>query len=395
MIESLSHIQDIFSVEPLFLDIFRDINEQHARILAMMFKIGGYTTLNILTKLVGIAQPTVSVRVQELVDKGFLRKNPELMPIVLVLLISTEDIKHALDERMRVQRNVIEFLEKVSVLKNKQIIEESLIRAFNVIFPHSPKLAKLLAYVYLEEKITREELYNLVRKLENKNEKDKGFSDRVFDSIIDAHKDWFQINRQKKQFYIKSVIPLDVFAKTRLDFIELKTAYYASRLLTQLESSMTVEYESIIPHQILQYPSEINLKLKSCLRHYRNIKIIDNGICMGKEDGESLLNLILKNKRVFRPSKSENKKNQFRINLLKSQQIDIPEVPTNVTIKQKIIIGDIPPDFLLRDFLIFDKNGCLVYPKNPQQQPYYNISPLYVSTVLNFFKQKWSEKDVI
>ncbi len=395
MIESPSPIQDIFSIEPLFLDIFRDINEQHARILAMMFKIGGYTTLNILTQLVDIAQPTVSVRVQELVDKGFLRKNPELMPIILVLSISMEDIKHALDERMRVQRNAIEFLEQASVLSNKQIIEALLIRAFDVIFPHSLKLAKLLAFVYLEEKITRDELYNLVRKLENKSKKDKGFSDRVFDSIIDAHKDWFQIIRQKNQFYIKSVIPLDVFAKTRLEFTEIKTAYYTSRLLTQLESSMTVEYESIIPHQILEYPSEIKLRLKSCLRHYRNIKIIDNGICKGKEDGESLLNLILNHKRVFRSSKSEKQNSQFRINVLTSQQINIPEVPTNVTVKQKILKGDISPDFHLRDFLIFDKNGCLVYPKNPHQQPYYNISPQYVSTILNFFMQKWDEKDVI
>ena len=76
------------------IDILEDnITEQHARILALLFNLGGYTTLNVLTNLIGIAQPTVSIRVDELVKMGYIRKNTELMPIALVLLLHLDDFR--------------------------------------------------------------------------------------------------------------------------------------------------------------------------------------------------------------------------------------------------------------------------------------------------------------
>ena len=173
MPELPSHIEEIIPIEAFLLDIYQDLNEQHARVLAMLYRLGGYTTLNLITKLLGIAQSTVSVRVQELVDQGYLRKNPELMPNVLVVLTSLDDLKQALNALISTQQNAINFLKKTSLLSNKQLVEEALFHAFDVIFPQSPKLAKLISGVYMKEIISRNELYNLVRKLEKKEETEK------------------------------------------------------------------------------------------------------------------------------------------------------------------------------------------------------------------------------
>ncbi|UCE14747.1 MAG: hypothetical protein JSV04_06095, partial [Candidatus Heimdallarchaeota archaeon] len=102
MVGLSSNIKDIIRFEPLLVDLLEPkINEQHARILAMMFQLGGYTTLNVLTKKLLMAQPTVSNRVAELVEMGgFLRKNSELMPIALVLLLSVDDLELLLRNRI-------------------------------------------------------------------------------------------------------------------------------------------------------------------------------------------------------------------------------------------------------------------------------------------------------
>ena len=247
MPELPSHIQEILPIESFLLEIFQDLNEQHARILAMIFRLGGYTTLNLLTKLLGIAQSTVSLRVRELVDQGYLRKNPELMPNVLVLIISIDDLMQSLNTLFTTQQNALKFLEKTSKLSNKQLVEKSFIHAFDVLFPRSPKLAKLIMWVYMKEIISRHELYNLVREIEQKKKQDKGFSNRVFDSIIDAHNEWFQIVHQKAESYIKPVLPLNLYSKIRKNVLKNKFEYYTN-LLGQIESFMTVEYESVIPY---------------------------------------------------------------------------------------------------------------------------------------------------
>jgi DNA-binding MarR family transcriptional regulator len=391
MPELSSHVQEILPIESFLSNILPDLNEQHARVLAMIFRLGGYTTLNLLTKLLGIAQSTVSVRVQELVDQGYLRKNPELMPITLVMLATIEDLKQALGTLSSTQRNAAKFLEKSSKLQNKQLVEKFFTHAFDVLFPQSPKLAKLITWTYMKEIISRKELYDRVRMLEQKEEKEKGFSDRVFDSIIEAHNEWFQTIRQKKETYIKPVYPLDLYSKIRMDILREKHSYY-SDLLHQIEQFMNVEYESIIPHQSIAYPSEVKLKIKSCMRHYNDLKIIDNGIYPTRGDlsknGETLLMLILKNDRLL-------KLNDYKIEILTQKIIDLPEIPSNVRIDQKLLKGDVLQDYRLRDFLLFEKNGCLVVPQNLKQSSYYNISPIYISTILEFFVSKWRKSDVI
>ena len=390
MPELPSHIQEIIPIEALLLDIYQDLNEQQARVLAMIFRLGGYTTLNLLTKLLGIAQSTVSVRVQELVDQGYLRKNPELMPNVLVLMTSIDELKQALERLHSNQENAIRFLEKTSILSNKQLVKEKFLHAFDTLIPHSPKLAQLITWVYMKEIISRDELYDLVREKEGKEETEKGFSNRVFDSIIDANDEWFQVIRQKKETFIRPKYPLELYSKIRMDILSNKQAYY-DELVEEIESFMTVEYESIIPYQTMVYPSEIKVKLKSCMRHYQYLRIIDNGIYQTRDDlsknGENLLQLILKNERLL-------KLNDYKIDILTKNLIDLPKTPENIIIEQKLMKGSIIQDYQSRDFLLFENNGCLVVPQDPKYPSYYNISPLYVSTVSEFFNAKWKEKNV-
>ncbi|MHA2295654.1 MAG: hypothetical protein ACXAEU_24765 [Candidatus Hodarchaeales archaeon] len=55
----------------------------------MMFKLGGFTTLNVLTEKLSIAQPTVSNRVSELEEMSYIRKNPSLSFCIQISVMIT------------------------------------------------------------------------------------------------------------------------------------------------------------------------------------------------------------------------------------------------------------------------------------------------------------------
>jgi len=140
MNDILVDMKEILRFKPLFMDILGEkkykVNEQHAIILAMMFKLRGYTNLDILTNLLSIAQPTVSIRVNELVKWGLVRKNMELLPKVLVLLLSIEDLRILEQNKLEKQKNAAHFIQRISKIHSKKNVAETFIKAIQVLFPN-------------------------------------------------------------------------------------------------------------------------------------------------------------------------------------------------------------------------------------------------------------------
>ena len=239
MVSVSSSLKDTAVYEPFFIDILsNEISEQHARILVLMFKLGGYTTLKVLTDHLAIAQPTVSVRVEELVKEGLIRKNTELMPMVLVLNLTIEELAVELENRISSQRNAVTFLLKASEIENKSKISNTFFQAIQALFPNQQKLPATIAHVYLNKILTRDELY----KKSDPKSKISEYLYRDFDSFISNHSEIFRIlhgKQRKIEMYIQARLPLDLFAKNRLTYLESLNIHYNS-LLKLLQSFLSI-----------------------------------------------------------------------------------------------------------------------------------------------------------
>ncbi|UCG90232.1 MAG: hypothetical protein JSU57_00460 [Candidatus Heimdallarchaeota archaeon] len=391
MVGSTTVTKETVTFEPLLIDILEEnINEQHSRILALMFRLGGYTTLNVLTNLIGIAQPTVSIRVDELVKKGYLRKNTELMPMALVLLLSQDDLEVQLSKRLEAQRNAAKFLQQVSEIKNMQLVEDTFMRAMQILYDNEETLARMVAYIYLHQSIARNKLYKLIDPKENKfgSEEDQERERRKKDAVIASRPEIFHIvykKHQKKEMFIQPRLPLNLFVKHRLVYLESLYTYYKD-LLLKLDSFMSDEYESIIPHQLLNYPSELKMRIETCLKHYSTIRVIDNAIYRQKDGTNGVVALIAERKNF-----SQNHK----VMILSNKSIRLPKTANTSQFETRPLKGDIGRDYMNRDFIVFGNHGCLVLPSQPSSIPYYNIAPRFTSTILDIFEANWRNSNAI
>lgn len=387
MVNLMSPSKDTAVYEPFFIDILNnEISEQHAPILALMFRLGGYTTLNVLTDLLAIAQPTVSVRVEELVKKDLIRKNTELMPMVLVLNLTIEELAKKLQKRISSQRNAVSFLLKASELENKSKIKNTFFQAIQVLFSNQRTLPKIIAYVYLNQVLTRNELY---KQLENKGEISK-YSYRDYDSLILDYRDFFHIlygKQRKNEMYIQARLPLDLFAKNRLTYLESLNTHYVN-LLNLLESFLSEEYTAMTPHQLLKYPSDVKKRIDTCLKNYSTIRIIDNAIYQGKM-GSSIFELLTQSPHLGTTNKKGVPTQEHKLFILSHEKPSIPEKYESLHIEFQPFEDVTHRDYTVRDFIIFDHHGCLVIPSIPNTLPYYNITPQFTKTSLNVFESNW------
>ena len=372
-------MKEITRFEPLFIDLLPDdITEQHARILVMMFRLGGFTTLNLLTEFLPFfSQPTVSIRVAELVNKGYLRKNPELMPMALVLMLDIKSLESQLKCRIEAQQNAIRFLLKTMKIKTKSTMKDLFIQALQALYLKEEPLPKLIAYLYLYQILPRDDLYRLV----GYNGEDPEKKSLVYDDIITSHPEIFHTiykkQKQKKEMLIQPRLPLESFAKNRITYLKSLYSYYL-KLLSELGNFLAGEYEAIIPHQLLNFPSEIKFKIEVCLKHYKMIRIIDNSIYVDKEGTEGVLKLVT-DRQNFTPD--------HKVSLFANTDIQIPENVNQAQIKLFPLNPDIPRDFKSRDFILFEEHGCLVFPSQQNAIPYYNIAPRFTSNVLEIFQE--------
>jgi hypothetical protein len=383
----VSPLKDTAIFEPFFMDIINnEINEQHARILALMFRLGGYTTLNVLTDHLAIAQPTVSVRVEELVQMNLIRKNTELMPMVLVLLLNIEKLATLLEKRIESQRDAVRFLQKASELDNISRVKDTFFQAITTLYPKQPILTKMIVFIYIHQILSRDALY---RKLEP-NGKVTKYSTKDYDTIITSHDDIFHVlygKQRKAEMYIQSRLPLNLLASNRLVYLESLTSYYKT-LLSELQSFISEEYNVITPHQLLKYPSDIKKKIDTCLKNYSTIRVIDNSICQ-KKMGFSILEYLVKSKTLGTTKKKGIQEKEHKLFILSNKKPSILKDQLSPSIQYKTIDKNINRDYSARDFIIFDNHGCLVFPSIPNALPYYNIAPQFTNTSLNVFESNW------
>jgi hypothetical protein len=189
--------------------------------------------------------------------------------------------------------------------------------------------------------------------------------------------------------FIQPRLPLELFAKNRLSYLESLNTYY-EELLMKLNSFLSEEYDSITPHQLLKYPSEIRHRINTCLRNYSTIRIIDNAICQEKL-GTTLLELLTRSKQFGTTNRKgeKQKKQEHKIYILSREEIIIPKSIDSLQIEYKRLKTDINRDFMARDFICFDNHGCLVFTNIPNAVPYYNITPRFTEQVLSIFKSNW------
>ncbi|MHA1945493.1 MAG: hypothetical protein ACXAC6_04585 [Candidatus Hodarchaeales archaeon] len=374
-------IKEVSKFEPLIIDLLKQqINGQHARIIAMMFKLGGYTTLNKLTKELPFAQPTVSIRVTELVEMGYLRKNTELMPMVLVLLLSIDELESQLRYKIEKQKSAIDFLKKMSKFRDKELFKDTFIRAVNVLYDHEEILANMISNTYLKGIIARNELFQLLEMDSVESKSIKG----TFESILSSHDDIFYtiFQKQKKsETFIRPRLPLRLFTNYRISYLESLYSHY-EELISELANYMSSEYESIDLHQKLKYHSSIKQRIDICLKSYSQVKIIDNSIYKGKESEKGLLDLI---------TSSKYYESYHEVKILTSKSNKPSKTIQNQRIEKKMFTKQISRDFMTRDFIIFNNNGCLVFHSKPKGSfSEYIIFPSYVTEILTIFESNWS-----
>ncbi|MFW9854943.1 MAG: hypothetical protein ACFFFG_07770 [Candidatus Thorarchaeota archaeon] len=362
-------LQDTVRFEPLIHDLYEGkINEQHARILAVLFKLGGYTTLNTLPGLLKMGQPTISIRVDELVNMGLVRKNTELMPMSIVLLISPATLHQKTQERIKKVRYASEFLIKVSDVPDKVSIKELIERALNILFPKEKKTPQILSssYVYPD-------------KLVEYNESPDEVSDYIH--VLT------QKGKRPLLRYSRPALPLALCARSRLSYHEAKYEYYTS-LIEELTNYVSEEHVSIIPHQLLRFPSEIRSRIDTCLKHYQEIRIIDNNIFKSR-DGEMGIVDLVANSDSFR--KDSPSGNNHVVKVISQEKHKGGSNWEKGFIFRYVQLADaINRDYVTRDFLIFGQHGCLVIPSRENIVAYYNITPSFTDNISEIFEKYWS-----
>ncbi|MFX0015532.1 MAG: hypothetical protein ACFFB2_11900 [Promethearchaeota archaeon] len=378
-------IEEIFTFEPLIMDALNhSVTDQHVRVLAMMFKLGGYTTLNVLTKKLAIAQPTVSKRVAELEDMGFIRKNSELKPKVLVLLLTVEDLKTRLNLKITSQRAASSFLQEISQIKDKQAIIDAFNKAIKLLYPNEELIAKMIVFTYLHGTIQRNDLIKLI----DPSGKTIMKLNRDIDVILTLYPTIFNTiyyKYQKSSTFIQPRLPLDSFAKARLILLE-SIHYNQNLLLERIGQFIGIEFDAIIPHQPLPSIPDIEHRINTCLKYYETVKIIDNSIYQNRFVNGGLLELI---------ASSNHFTNNHNLKMLTNHSISIPSNMILSQIKQKPITEPINRDYITRDFIIFEEHGCLVIPSKVSSPPYYHIAPKFTKTISNIFNTNWRSTNAV
>ncbi|UCE14454.1 MAG: hypothetical protein JSV04_04570, partial [Candidatus Heimdallarchaeota archaeon] len=287
----------------------------------------------------------------------------------------------------RAYNDACQVLSQLSDINERNLGNYTFIQAIDGLYPektlYQTYITQLIANTYLYHPISRNELFQLVRS--NLGESKK--LEKELSTILASHSDIFHIiyqKQQKKDMFIRPRLPLRLFVQNRSRYLESLFFYYQD-LLEEIADLMSSDYNSITPHESLQYPSEIKRRLNRCLNHYSTIRIIDNSIYKQRTETKNAMELLLENNN-FSPA--------HKVLVLTKSKIQIPKNINSSQIIAHPLDEEISRDYTTRDFIIFENHGCLVFPSYPSD-PYYNISPHFTSTILDTFNSIWRQKSVI
>lgn len=448
MIHLPPEVKPISKFEPFLLDILGvEISDQHARILAMMFKSGGFLDLKRLTDLLGIAQPTVSDRVSELVHKGFLRKNSELMPNILVLLLGIDDLQEKISQRIDKLRHATSFLSSVSQLQNKELVKDTLLRALNVFHPSLElwdPLPYLVLHTYLNPFQSRNQLYQLV--VSQISEPKKILREK---QLLENLAEYTEKGELKPEYGI-SIIELGAYAKKlnipnfpnvkldRIDrVIEKRLKYLKNMTFKELDQqifshpdifhvlygkhqkremfirpklplklytksrstyldSLYLYYQDLLSELASQMTGEYETFIPFLeLRYLSDVKSRISS-CLKHYDTVKIIDNSIYPERDVETgllhliAENTSFRNNHQVKVLSKDKIRIPKEMDKNQIE--ILVDknqELPYDYQTRDFIIFGEHGSIVFPAESARYPYYNISPKFVTTTLKVFMINW------
>jgi len=196
--------------------------------------------------------------------------------------------------------------------RKNDVLKDTILRAFQVLYPGIECLPEILTWLYTNGLLSRFDLLNSIG-FDKKNPKHV----RLFDETVNRYSDLIQIffrKYRKNDTYYRYKIPLHMLAKNRFNYLQLLRDYFAS-LLSKLEDYTAIDYNSLIPHQLLNYPSDMKLKVNSCLKHYSTVNVLDNSVFNYHGDNDGILSLI---------ASSEEFTGEHGILLLANNPVKIP-----------------------------------------------------------------------
>ena len=394
MLDGVVNLEPIFKFEPMLHYLLDDsqLVDLEIRILTIMFRSGGYITLNHLTEQLDLPPPPVSIAVASLAKKKYLRKNRELMPIALVLLVSIRDLKTRLDQLRSKQQYATEFLLQLTDLSDVISLKSMAIRAFATLFPdeQEPKFAVMLFELYTHDYLDKETLYQTLtnsttkNKSKNKNKISSAKVENKYEELLLKYPKLIQIIYKKyrrKDTYLRAQIPISSLAHIRGSYLRHLNTLYQD-MIEELEKFMYRPFEAIISHQVLQFHSDIKTRIDTCLKQYHDIQMIYNGIYRKKTKKSDIIELL---------TSSNILNKHHRIRILSRRKKTIRTLIKPEQINQKLYSNELDLDFQNRDIILFEQHGCVVIPVQDRAMPYYSISPQLIKTVTNSFEMQWSQ----
>ena len=106
--------------EPLIIDLL-GLKELEARVVTAMLLHGGYSTMKTLQDELDFKQSVMSDICNQLIKKNLLRKNQELVPVPLILLLDVAQLLLIYNQKRQLQINAANMLKKIAVQDNYTI----------------------------------------------------------------------------------------------------------------------------------------------------------------------------------------------------------------------------------------------------------------------------------
>ena len=111
---------NITQYEPLMIDLL-DLKELEARVVTAMLLHGGFSTMKTLQDELDFKQSVVSDICNQLIKKNLLRKNQELIPVPLILLLDVTQLLAIYNQKRQLQINAANILKKTAIQDNYNI----------------------------------------------------------------------------------------------------------------------------------------------------------------------------------------------------------------------------------------------------------------------------------
>ena len=111
----------ITQYEPLMIDLL-DLKELEARVVTAMLLHGGFSTMKTLQDELDFKQSVVSDICNQLIKKNLLRKNQELIPVPLILLLDVTQLLAIYNQKRQLQINAANILKKTAIQNNYIIV---------------------------------------------------------------------------------------------------------------------------------------------------------------------------------------------------------------------------------------------------------------------------------